>query len=99
MSSPDGLLTLKPDESGPPDARQRLWRRIQAFVLILFCLEIGIVLLLFPWSSLWDHNYFFSLSPHWARWFSSSYLRGAVSGLGIVNLWIALSEAWRLRSP
>jgi hypothetical protein len=28
---------------------------------------------------------------------SSSYVRGAVSGLGLLNVWIAVTEFWRLR--
>ena len=98
MTSPDGILALKPEEPTEPDPRQRLWRRIQAFVFILFCLELGLVLLLFPWSSLWDRNYFFSLAPQWGTIFSSSYLRGAVSGVGVVNLWVAGSEVRRMWS-
>ena len=82
----------------PPPRQGRLWRRIQTIVFIVFCLEMGLVLVLFPWSNLWDRNYFFSLVPQWAMVFSSSYVRGAVSGVGLINVWIALSEAWRLRS-
>jgi len=98
MTGPDRMIA---DETGeaPPHRPMRLWRRIQAIVFILFCLEMGIVLVLFPWSSLWDRNYFFTLAPQWGALFSSSYLRGAISGVGVVNVWIAVSEAWRLRSP
>ena len=81
------------------DPGQRLWRRVQSIVFILFCLEMGLVLILFPWSTLWDRNYFFGLAPEWGRVFASSYLRGGVSGVGVLNLWIALAEAWRLRAP
>ncbi|HZS50489.1 MAG TPA: hypothetical protein VFA54_06505 [Bryobacterales bacterium] len=96
MASPSSLLA---ENSG--DSQQRplkLWRRIQTIVFILFCLEMGVVLVLFPWSSMWDRNYFFALAPQFGRWFASSYLRGAISGVGLVNVWIAVSEAWRLRS-
>jgi len=82
----------------PPSRGRRLWRRVQTVVFILFCLEMGLVLLLFPWSSMWDRNYFFTLAPGWALIFSSSYLRGAISGVGLINVWIALTEAWRMRS-
>lgn len=98
MTSPNSLLTENSNPSPEPRRRVRLWRRIQTLVFILFCLEMGIVLVLFPWSSLWDRNYFFALAPQWASVFSSSYLRGAISGVGVVNVWIAVSEAWRLRS-
>ena len=98
MTSHDSLLTINSGHSPGPQRRHRYWQKIQAVVFILFCLEMGIVLVLFPWSALWDQNYFFGLAPRWNRIFFSSYLRGAISGLGVVNIWIALSEAWRLRS-
>ena len=60
-------------------------------------LEVGFVLFLMPWTVLWDTNYFFSITPELNRVWLSTYLRGAVSGVGLVNLWIGLGEAWRLR--
>lgn len=63
---------------------------------ILFCLEIGLVLLLLPWTFFWDSNYFFHLTPHLNGFWRSTYLRGGVSGVGLINLWIALNEAWQL---
>jgi len=97
MTSPDPFPSAG-GEPAPPDPRLRVWSRVQAVVFILFCLEMGVVLALFPWSSLWDRNYFFTLAPRWSEIFSSSYLRGAISGLGLVNVIIAVREAWRLRS-
>ncbi len=63
----------------------------------LFCLEIGLVLLLLPWTHLWDNNYFFSVTTQWNELWFSFYLRGAISGLGLLNLWIGLAEVRRLR--
>lgn len=97
MTGRNSLLTETPEPASEPRRAARLWRRIQSIVFILFCLEIGIVLLLFPWSTMWSRNYFFALAPQWSAVFSSNYLRGAISGVGVVNLWIAISEAWRLR--
>ena len=64
---------------------------------ILFCLEIGLVLLLLPWTHLWDNNYFFSVTIRWSELWFSFYLRGAISGLGILNMWIGLTEIWHMR--
>ncbi|MBI3665976.1 MAG: hypothetical protein HY236_07085 [Acidobacteria bacterium] len=97
MTGPDRLLAVNSENQSPP-GQPRLWRRLQSLVFILFCLEMGIVLVLFPWSHLWDRNYFFALAPQWTEIFLSSYLRGAISGVGVINVWIALVEAWRLRS-
>ena len=78
--------------AGPPDRA----RTITNVLFILFCIEIGLVLFLLPWTLLWDNNYFFSLTPQWNPFWLSTYLRGAVSGIGVVNLWIGLGEAWRI---
>lgn len=71
-------------------------RRVLRIVLALFCFEIGLILLLLPWTLLWDRNYFFSLNVAAERFMLSSYVRGGVSGLGLVNLWFAVSETFRL---
>ena len=58
---------------------------------------IGVVLLVFPWSEYWDNNFFSNLIPMFRNLWDNSYVRGAVSGLGIVNIVIAFSELFRLR--
>ena len=70
---------------------------LSRIVFLLFCIEVGLVLLLLPWTLLWDNNYFFSLQPRHSSLWLSNYLRGAVSGLGLVNLWMALEECRRIR--
>ncbi len=62
-------------------------------VFLLFCVEVGLVLLLLPWTLLWDNNYFFSLQPQLSEFLLSNQLRGAVSGVGLVNLWMGFDVA------
>ena len=62
-------------------------------VYLLFCVEVGMVLLLLPWTLLWDNNFFFSLQPQHSEFWLSNHLRGAVSGVGLVNLWMGVDEA------
>ncbi|MGH9583527.1 MAG: hypothetical protein ACRD4O_11380 [Bryobacteraceae bacterium] len=59
--------------------------RVLAFCGIIFALELGLFLVVFPWLQSWDVNW---LSGFWM----SPYLRGALSGLGLLNIYIALSE-------
>ncbi|MEW6365569.1 MAG: hypothetical protein AB1714_13155 [Acidobacteriota bacterium] len=49
----------------------------------------GIVLCLAPWSTLWDHNYFVELLGI-RDTIASGWVRGAISGLGAVNLMLAI---------
>jgi len=80
----------------PPHAPIPTWQRKAAAVLfITFCLEMGFFLLIFPWIDNWDR--FANFIPKLRPLFENLYMRGAVSGLGIVNLYISLSELLRLR--
>jgi hypothetical protein len=59
---------------------------------VALLLEIGLLLVLIPWSRFWEHNYFGDLLPAVQFVITNNYVRGAVSGLGLVNIWIALAE-------
>jgi hypothetical protein len=67
-----------------------------ALLLAAFFLEVGFVLLVVPWSSYWDRNFFSQSWPPLHALLTSNYVRGAVSGLGIVNVLAAVSELARL---
>ena len=81
----------------PPASPYRWYHKLFALIFIVFCLEIGIVLLVLPWSEYWDNNFFAALTPGWEHLWANSYLRGAVSGLGLVNIYISFGELFRLR--
>jgi len=75
----------------------RWYHKMSAVLFITFCLEIGFFLLVFPWTEAWENNYFSSFIPEWHRWWDNMYLRGAVSGIGVVNLYISFIEMFRLK--
>jgi len=75
----------------------RWYHKLSAAVLIALCVEIGLFLLVFPWTDYWENNYFSSLLPGWRRYWLNPYWRGAISGLGIANLFLAVAEILRLR--
>jgi hypothetical protein len=50
------------------------------------------LLVLIPWSAFWERNYFVEGSAAFAVIFTSNYTRGAITGLGLVNVWAALAE-------
>ena len=69
--------------------------RLLAVAFILFCFEIGLFLVFVPWSPLWEHNVLlvYSLTLH--RFVLNNFVRGAVSGLGVVDLGLGLYELGR----
>ena len=54
--------------------------------------EAGLLLIILPWTVLWDRNYLLSALPWIHELAQSPYVRGAVSGLGLVNVGIGVAE-------
>lgn len=50
------------------------------------------MLILIPWSTFWDRNYFAEAVPGIRAVLTNNFVRGAVSGLGLVNVLAALAE-------
>ncbi len=100
MSLPESALSSNPSNPGPRiSGWERAQRRIGAVLYILLCVEIGTFLLVLPWSAIWDRNLLLRYYPLLRPFYMSSYLRGAISGLGLVNLWLGVAQAWRFRRP
>ena len=88
-----------PAEAARPSVHQgflRWHRRILGLCLVIFAFELGLVLLVFPWLGNWDLNWIPLHSRFFANLWLNSYFRGALSGLGLLNLYVAFQEAGRL---
>lgn len=48
--------------------------------------------MLIPWSAFWDRNYFVDASSRVGHLLTSNYTRGALTGLGLLNVWAAVAE-------
>ncbi len=89
----DGM-TGKPEQPG----RKASWmEKAAAVVYCVFCIEIGLFLLVYPWMRSWEQNYLIQMQPALTGFLTSVQFRGAVSGLGILNLFAAVSEILALR--
>ncbi len=75
----------------------RWYHKFSALVFIVFCIELGLFLVIFPWTESWDQNFFSSWIPEWHRFWANAYVKGAVSGLGVLDLYISFVEIFRLR--
>jgi hypothetical protein len=79
------------EASLPNTPRPRLgWqRRLLRISLALFTFEVGLFLVIFPWTENWDVNYFQGLTPGLQDFWQNPSFRGALTGLGFVNIYIA----------
>jgi hypothetical protein len=53
---------------------------------------VGLLLLVLPWSTFWERNYFIQSLPMLGAILTNHFGRGAISGLGIVNLVAGFAE-------
>ncbi len=60
-------------------------------------LYVGLTLTVLPWTHFWTDNHLLLYFAPVAKIAFSGVTRGLVSGLGILNVWIALSEMIRQR--
>lgn len=77
--------------------------KITVIVYILICFEVGILLVVLPWTPFWYDNFFLffltgKLNASWLPGFlTSGYVRGAVSGLGALNILAGLWDMFKFR--
>jgi hypothetical protein len=76
-----------------------IWlQRLSLFVLVLFCVYLGVLVTILPWwSRVWDNNLWFQSHPALAAALHNGAVRGFISGLGLLDIWIGVSEAINYR--
>jgi hypothetical protein len=85
-------------EARPPVARKWGWQgRLLAICFAILAFEIGLFLVIFPWMNSWNLNYLKVLSPTVTTIWEHPYFRGGLSGLGLVNIYVAFREVTRLK--
>jgi hypothetical protein len=71
-----------------------IMKRVLSVLFFLLYFEIGVALLLIPWSWIWTKNYFVNHFPLIAMVARNYFVRGAVSGIGLADMWLAAYELW-----
>ena len=79
-----------------PQRIPRWLERAELFLRVLLRMYIGLAVCYAPWSKLfWDQNPIFLQFPTLSVYAAHGAVRGLVSGLGLLNLWIAFQDAIR----
>lgn len=71
--------------------------RALAILYIVFCFELGLFLFVWPWTAYWSGNFFVDRYPLVSSIARNYFVRGAISGIGLADIWLAIYELWRLR--
>jgi hypothetical protein len=93
------VIGSDPDVTHGKQGPQRIPRwleRAELFLRVLLRMYIGLAVCYAPWSRLfWDQNPLFLQFPTLSVYAAHGAVRGLISGLGLLNLWIAFHDAIR----
>ena len=93
LNSPSPAPSVAAPEP-PKISRGELWRhRIWIALVVIFFIELGMILVVIPWTFLWNDNKLLIMHPTWRAIVLHGFTRGVVTGLGLVNVWIGIWEA------
>lgn len=75
-----------------------LWvQRLSLVIFVMFCVELGMLLAVLPWTRVWMDNSILVSYPILKPIFHANFVRGAVTGLGLVDIWLGIWEAVHYR--
>ena len=70
--------------------------RLRHVLWLMILFELGVVLLFLPWLQVWESNYFLGHYPVLRPYLLHPSLRGAITGLGALDILLAADLVRRL---
>ena len=96
VPAPEGksLVGSQIRPSATRHATLQVWLHRAAVLLFVFvCAVVGVLLVILPWHPEWTDNRLLLGHPNLRSLVSSGFVRGACSGLGLLDIWIGFWEA------
>ena len=98
MAEQGNLFTTGNEPAALEPVSQARHRQIPRWLLVMettlfviLRLYVGALVVLLPWRSIWTTNAWIMNWPDVASFLAQGWVRGIVSGLGLLNIWIAFS--------
>jgi hypothetical protein len=96
--TPQPLTTPQTDlATTQAEAPQRIphWlQQVERFLRVIVRIYVGLLVCITPWiTPWWETNPLFLNLPSLRHFISYGAVRGIISGIGLLNLWIALTDA------
>ena len=90
-------ISVRPPLTARPSTA-RLWlRRVGVLLFVFLCATFGVMLMIVPWRPEWSDNPLLLPFPTLRDLVGSGFVRGIVTGLGLLNVWIGFWEALQYR--
>ncbi len=94
--TPEPAATPPPIRASSERPHSSRTARLLRLCFAIFTFEIGLFLTIFPWVDIWSLNYFSGWLPLLENVWEDPYFRGAITGLGLVNIYVACLEVLKV---
>jgi hypothetical protein len=89
-----------PGVTPSPAAAPPLWlMRIWVVIRVAFFIELGMVLVVLPWTRGWTENHLLLAYPSLQFLLQNNFVRGLISGIGFIDIGFGIWEAVRYKEP
>src|SRR5437868_7123615 len=99
VSSASTTSGVLPEQERQPSATEIWSRRTWTLLKVLACVYLGVTVAVLPWTPWWANNNLLLNYPTLRGIVLQPFFRGAVSGVGLLDLWIAIAEVLNYRDP
>jgi hypothetical protein len=76
-----------------------IWlQRLSLVILVIFCVYLGVMVAILPWwTRVWETNTIVLNHPQLGDLLRNGAVRGVLTGIGLLDIWIGISEAIHYR--
>jgi hypothetical protein len=87
-----------PGQFVSPPSHPPVWtQRLLLVVEVAIAVWAGMLVMVLPWTHLWTDNPLLTGWPSLKFILNQSFVRGMISGVGLVDVWMGVSEAVHYR--
>lgn len=100
LSLPANLAPAKPAGPRANVSRASVWlHRLSLVIFVMFCVEVGLLLTVLPWTRVWTDNSLLAEHAMLKSIVQDNFVRGVITGIGLVDVWIGIWEAVHYKDP
>lgn len=92
-------LLQAPDKGESHYGASRWAARIFLVIEVMIWIELGMVLVVVPWTRAWSDNGLVLSYPRLREFLNINFIRGAVTGIGLLDIWAGISQAVQYKDP
>jgi hypothetical protein len=73
--------------------------RIFLVIEVMIWVELGMILVVVPWTRAWSDNGLVLNYPRIREFLSINFIRGVVTGIGLLDIWVGVWQAIHYKDP